>query len=322
MRVKAGACATLVAMHQEVDRMVWRRLFEPEQDPENPDETPAASEATGAPKRAVPPHLAERLNLQARRTGTSVDLHRRLTRLRNQQEQTRYDIAQGELALEDDNPWKQRVALLTETLETVEMDRELAEQVIPGPYAPVPPTPITDLDVAVENDVSTVRYTVGDERFVFEEPLDWAERGHQIARTELARTAGETDAVMNFSVPGELRDELLRHLDHSLFVFATVLRDRQLDGEPMPADATLADLAKPCPVCGGWMDYRDRCQYCARRKLRLQELFQERGQLLNERAAEIEEQHRVAERLPLARRRLADIEAEIAKLEQKIAESE
>jgi hypothetical protein len=69
------------------------------------------------------------------------------------------------------------------------------------------------------------------------------------------------------------------------------------------------------------MDYRGRCQACARRKMRLQELFQERGRLLNERAAEIEEQHRMAEGLPLARRRLRDIEAEIAKLEQKVDEA-
>jgi hypothetical protein len=299
--------------------MVWRRIFQPDDEPEKPED--GGEQQASEPQRAVPPHIAERLNIQPRRTGSAVDLRRRLARLKNQHEQTLYDIAQGELALDDDNPWKQRVALLTETLETVEADRERAERAEPEPYWPVPPTPIRDIAVAIENDVATVSYSVGEERFRYEEPLDWAERGHQIARTELERVVGDPAAAIPADVPADRRGALLAHLDHSLFVFATVLRDAQLDEEPLPTGVTLADLAKPCPDCGGWMDYRGRCQACARRKMRLQDLFQERGRLLNERAAEIEEQHRTAERLPLARRRLKDIEAEIAALEQKIAES-
>jgi hypothetical protein len=309
-------------MHDEEDRMVWRRLFQQDDDPEQRDDTAAEPRPDEPAHRAVPPHIAQHLNIQPRRTGSAVDLRRRHARLQNQLEQTRYDIAQGELALEDDNPWKQRIALLTETMETVEADRERAEQVEPGPYWPVPPTPITDAAVTIDRDVATVRYTVGSERFIYEEPLDWAERGHQIARTELRRVEGDPARAMPPDVPAELRDALLHHLDQSLFVFATVLRDRQLEEEPLPDGVTLADLAKPCRTCGGWTDYRGRCQACARRKMRLQDLFQERGRLLNERAAEIEEQHRMAERLPLARRRLHDLEAEIANLEQKIAESE
>ncbi len=299
--------------------MVWRRIFQPEDEPETHDG--AQDQPAEQPQRAVPPHLAARLNLQPRHTGSAADLRRRLTRLENQREQTQFDIAQGELALEDDNPWKQRVALLSETLETVEADRKRVEHIDPEPYWQVPPVPITDPSVRIENDVATVRYTVGDERFTYEEPLDWAERGHQIARMELQRVEGEPETVVPANVPADLREALLAHLDHSLFVFATVLRDTHLDEEPLPTDATLADLARPCPDCGGWMDYRGRCQACARRKMRLQELFQERGNLLNERAAEIEEQHRIAERLPLARKRLRDIEFQIGELEQKIAET-
>jgi hypothetical protein len=300
----------------EEDRMVWRRIFNPDDESETPpnDEEPR-------PQRAVPPHIAERLNIQPQRTGSAVDLRRRVARLQNQREQVLYDIAQGELALEIDNPWKQRVGLLTETLETVEADRERAERAEPEPYWQVPPTPITDPVAEIENDVAAVRFTVGDERFAWEEPLDWAERGHQIARTELRHIEGDPAAMMPDNVPPELQDALLAHLDHSLFVFATVLRDAQLDEAALPEGRTLADLARPCPECGGWMDYRGRCQACARRKMRLRELFQERGRLLNERAAEIEEQHRMAEGLPLARRRLRDIEAEIAKLEQKVDEA-
>jgi hypothetical protein len=295
--------------------MVWRRIFHQEPDDNQP--------SGDAPNRAVPPHLADRLGTRRAEPGSPVDtIRRRLSRLRNQHEATLYDIEQGEMAIEEDNPWKQRVALLTEALETVEADYRAAEAVEPGPYHPVPATPITDIDVAVEDDVARVRYAVGGERFVYEEPLDWAERGHQVTRTELARVAGDPASVMPVDIPAELRAELLHHLDGSLFVLATVLRDRTLDEEPLPEGITLADLAKPCPTCGGWTDYRGRCQYCARRAARLQELFRERDRLLNERASEIEEQHRIAERLPLARRRLVDIEREIEATEQKLAEAE
>jgi len=300
--------------------MVWRRIFQPEDEPESQSE--AEGPPPEQPQRAVPPHIAERLNLQPRRRGSAVELRRRLARLENQREQTQFDIAQGELALEDDNPWKQRVALLTETLETVEADRKRVEQIDPEPFWQVPPVPITDPTIRIENDVASVGYTVGDERFTYEEPLDWAERGHQIARMELQLVEGQPEAVLPETVPAELREPLLAHLDHSLFVFATVLRDRHLDEEPLPTGTTLADLAWPCPDCGGWMDFRGRCQACARRRMRLQELFQERSRLLNERAAEIEEQHRIAERLPLARKQLRDIELQISELKQKVADTD
>lgn len=294
--------------------MVWRRIFQPQPDPEEP----AGEDA----KAALPPHLAERFGARRREPGSPAEeLRRRLARLRNQQQATRYDIEQGELAIEEDNPWKQRIGLLGEALETVEADYRAAEAVAPGPFHPLPDTPIDGMDVAVENDVARVRFAIGDERFVYEEPLDWAERGHQITRSELVRVAGDPAALVPADTPAALRDELLRHLTGSIFVLATVLRDRTLDEEPLPEEITLADLARPCPTCGGWTDYRGRCQYCARRAARLQELFRERDRLLNERAAEIEEQHRAAERLPLARRRLADIEREIAATEARLEEA-
>ena len=95
-------------------------------------------------------------------------------------------------------------------------------------------------------------------------------------------------------------------------MFASDLRDRTLDGEPVPAAATLADLARPCPQCGGWTDWRGTCQACASRAAAAASLKREERRLLDERAAEAEEQHRVAERLPLARRRLRDLDAQIA----------
>ncbi len=315
--------------------MVWRRIFHHDDEPES-GETEQPEQAAeqkqpgalvspgvpGEPEHKLPAHLVEQLGGRRRRPGEPEDLPRKLASLERRRTGVLYDIEQGELATEDDNPWMQRIGLLSEALETVDRDREAAEQVAPAPYYPVPETPITDLSVEMENDVATVRFTVGDERFVYEEPLDWAERGHQVLRGDLRRTEGEAAAVMPEDVPRDLRAPLLHHLIGAIDGLATVLRDTRLEEEPMPESITLADLARPCPTCGGWTDYRGRCQACARRTARLQELFRERDRLLNERAAEIEEQHRIAERLPLARRRLRDVETEIGTVKQKIAERE
>ena len=78
---------------------------------------------------------------------------------------------------------------------------------------------------------------------------------------------------------------------------------------------TLADLAPKCPTCGGWMDYNRNCNTCAVRKVSEQNLFQERQHLMKERSAEAEERHRLGERLPLAQRRMADVERELAELD-------
>ena len=93
---------------------------------------------------------------------------------------------------------------------------------------------------------------------------------------------------------------------------ATDIRDRVLDGDPLPENATLADLAKPCPTCGGWTDWKGSCDICSARKGRSLQLFQERNHLMRERSNEAEERHRLAERLPLARHRMRDLENEIA----------
>jgi hypothetical protein len=107
---------------------------------------------------------------------------------------------------------------------------------------------------------------------------------------------------------------LSRHLADSVFVFATDLRDRALAGEPLPTAPTLADLAQPCPDCGGWRDWHGRCSTCTQRAFERQQLHAEAERLRREQAKEEEERHKWAERLPFARRRLADIDAELATL--------
>lgn len=312
--------------------MVWRRIFRRESDPEPKTQgesstsdqasahsaQPSANPPTdvGHPAPRIPLHMQQSLS-QRQQTGTS-DPHARLAALRRRSVAATYDLEQGELALHDYNPWKQRAELLTEALGTIQQDRAEAELVATGPVYPLAETPVGDRVVTFEHDVATVTFTINDHAFRYEEPLDWAERGHQVVRGDLVKVAGSVDPLVPEDAPGELREPLRAHLELSLFVFATELRERTLDEEPLPGNVTLADFAPPCPVCGGWTDYLGRCQACARRKAEIQELDRERNRLLSDRAAEFEEERRVAERAPIARRRLHDIDTEIETIERSL----
>jgi hypothetical protein len=290
--------------------MVWRKVFgkPSETDDTGPATTPAPAE------RALPPHLAQAI---ARRTGTASPpddpAQRRILAVRRQRQAILYDIEQGEMAAAPDNPWTGRIALLSDALGTVTADIAQASIVEPGPSHPLPPTPVSIVDVTA-GDVASVAFRVGEHRFTYSDDQDWAERGHQVIRTELVRRTGDPVALVPGDTPATLRADLAAHIDDTLFVFASDLRDRVLDGEPLPSNVTLADLAPPCPVCGGWTDWRGTCQACARRNARIAALKQEERRLLDDRIREDEERHRLVEGLPLARKRLRDVEAELARL--------
>ncbi len=283
-----------------------------------PETTPLEASAPKADtSRNLPSHLAsafaERRSPAPPGESPDDERRRRLDTLQRRRTAMFFDIQQGEQAQAEDNPWAQRIELLTEALTTVSDDLKELADAPKSPYHPVPPTPIT-IDRVEGGDVASVSFHIGDERFEFSEDLDWAERGHQITRSELVRRSGDPTRLVPADTPEHLRAALERHLTDSVFVLATDLRDRLLDEEPLPRDITLADLAKPCPECGGWTDWRGTCQACAQRAARTMELKREEVRLLDERAAEAEERHRLIERLPLARRRLRDLEAEIASL--------
>lgn len=229
-----------------------------------------------------------------------------------------FDIAQGELASEEENPWTHRIDLLTEALDAVQQDQEALKNIPKEPYAPVPPAPVSDIAVEKQGEAINVGFTIAGHRFRYEEVLDWAERGHTIASPELRVVACPVGEIIPDAIPDDLREPLTRHLTDSLAVFATDLRDRALDDDPLPEGVTLADLARECPVCGGWADWHGRCDACTRRKGQAQAFRMEQQRLLQERASEAEERHRLAERLPLARLRLRDLEADIAAFEQKL----
>lgn len=290
-----------------------------------PDETRAPHPSPGAgvaPGKApvLPPHMqrivAERSKERPRREASIEEKRaafdrKRLTML--------YDIEQGELATDPENPWTHRIELLTEALVTV--DDDLNATLEPGTslFHPLPETPITNIE-GDAHDAVRVAFSIGDDRFEFAEILDWAERGHQIARPELRPVRNDVSGLIPADTPEALRGPLRAHLDDSIFTFATDLRDRALDEEPFPGHPTLADLAKPCPVCGGWINWGGRCPTCTARKAEQQSFKREQKRLLSERAREAEERHRLAERLPVARRRLADLDAEIAAFERSVQE--
>jgi hypothetical protein len=283
----------------------------PPPDPRSTQQRPARS--------GLPPHLKriveERGKEPPRSRPASSD--ERMARMQRQRLAILYDIEQGELASEPENPWQNRIELLTEAMGTVRDDLRAVAEATPSPWHPLPATPVTDIVVDTE-DAATVALAIDGNRFAYAEELDWAERGHQLARPELEPIEGDVTPLLPADTPEPLREPLAAHLADSLFVFATDLRDRQLDGEPLPNGPTLADMGNPCPACGGWTDWRGRCEACTVRKAKQLELKREETRLLSERSREAEERHRLVERLPVARRRLADIETEIAALERSL----
>jgi hypothetical protein len=295
--------------------MAWRNFFKKTVERTEPEST--SGETPGQSViRTIPPHLTQVI---ARRSGGDADerphdpQQRKLAALRRQRLAILFDIEQGELAASPDNPWSNRIGLLTDAMITVADDIKSTSEIIPGPFFPLPDTPI-EIGAIATDDAAVVEFTVGGQRLQYSEDVDWAERGHQITRTELVRRAGDVEPLIPASTPDELRDALHEHLEDSLFVFASDLRDRSLDGEALPLNPKLADLAAPCPVCGGWSDWRGTCQNCARRNAAIMALKREEARLLDERAREAEERHRLVEGLSLARKRLRDVEADLARL--------
>ncbi len=291
--------------------MVWRRLLgkEPKR-PTGRDEVTVAEGARTATRGAPQPRPAI-----SRPSGPRDEAarERRRRELLRRRDAVLFDIEQGELALRPENPWQARIDLLGDALATIDVDREALARRPPGPTFPLPPVPITEIE-ATAGDQATVRFTVGGERFAFGEEVDWDERGGAVVRGDLRHQEGDASRLIPPEAPANLRDALAQHLTDSLAVFATDLRDHALASEQLPAAPTLADLARPCPKCGGWGDWHGRCSACTRRDLERQGLNAEAARLEAEQSREAEERHRWAERLPVAHRRLADIEADLAAL--------
>ncbi|MGH2561570.1 MAG: hypothetical protein ACRDJH_21090 [Thermomicrobiales bacterium] len=244
---------------------------------------------------------------------TPVERNERLARLRQRREAVMFDVEQAETALQPENPWQDRIALLDEAIGTVEADLKALADLPKIESMPLPATPIEDVAVSIEEPPS-VSFRIGDETFRFEEEIDWAERGTTVVHGELKQQSGPIERFVPPATPEHVRAALTAHLAGSLFVFATDLRERKLAADPLPSAPSLADLAQPCAECGGWRDWKGHCPECTRRAFRRQQLEAEVNRLAREQAQEREDLAKWAERLPIARRRLADVDAEIAAL--------
>lgn len=265
-------------------------------------------------ERKLPPHMQRIIQERSR----SIDDHQAANEsaraaLERRRMAIQFDIDQGELAMQPDNPWTHRIELLTEALANVESELAASRVVEPAPFHQLPATPIQDVQVS-ESEPYAISFAIGEERFTWQEKLDWIERGGLLAQPDLEHTGGRPSALVPSDTPAELVEDLAAHLRNAIAAFAVSLRDARLNGETLPQVETLPDLAMPCPVCGGWMDANNHCNACAHRKAAEQGLFHERQRLMKERSAEAEERHRLSERLPLARRRMEDLERELANL--------
>jgi hypothetical protein len=234
-----------------------------------------------------------------------------LSMLRNRRETVLFDLEQAELALQPENPWRDRVALLDEALAAVQSDRERVRNESEPAGRPVPATPIEEIATS-EGPPPSVSFRIGDQRFHYEEDIDWAERGFQLARSELQPLSGDPAGLVPHEFPEADQVALRDHLTDSLFAFASDLRDRMLAGQDPPTTVTLADLARPDETNGGWYLWGGASPAAQRKQHRLQELASEEQRLYDERKQELDELARLADRLPIARRRLADVDAEIA----------
>jgi hypothetical protein len=236
----------------------------------------------------------------------------RLAALNRRREGILFDLDQAELATMPENPWRERIALYGETIKVVQSDIAALDRE-PHVSRPTLPTTPIQIETVAPDDPAVVAFDVGMVAFRYESEIDWAERGTTIARGELIRMTGDPAQLVPADMPAEFREELASHLDNSLFIFATDLRRLADEGEPFP-DATLSDLAKPCPICGHWQSWGGFCAVCAERANRRRALEAEFMRISAEQSAEEDERAKWVERLPVARRRLADVDAEIALL--------
>lgn len=235
----------------------------------------------------------------------------RVSALRKRREGALFDVEQAMLAAEPENPWLDRVATIDEAARAVEADlRRLQETRAADPGSPLPDAAVEIVDVRLEPSPRVV-LRVGGTELVYVEDLDWAERGFQIARTELHQEAGDVASLVPAGVGGPDRDELIEVLGDSLFSVATDARDRAAAGQP-PDPRQLSELAVPDPVFGGWRDIDGSSPRRRARAIQESELAAELERLRTERDRELEEMARWRERLPVAERRLRDVDAEIA----------
>jgi len=238
------------------------------------------------------------------------DVAAKIVRLRRQRDLLQNELATATSATESENRWQAEVKLID--LALAEIDRDIATEQTKRESigASLAATAIDQVDVELET-VPTVRFRIGSEAFVYQEDLDWAERGSQLARSDLHCVAGECTTLIPASWSEEYRERLLDHLNQSLFTFATDVRDRAFDHTPLP-EARLADLAMPNTTDGGWLDWLGASPVIKRRNAAVAKLEMDRDRLATDRSALLADQAKVVEHLPFIRRRLREVDEALA----------
>lgn len=241
---------------------------------------------------------------------------RSLTRLLERRRNLQYDIARSETAFLPSNRWTGRLAELDDAIQQAGADlAALRPTPAVTPPLQLPEQPLEIVDVS-PREPAAVRLRVGEAPFLYREELDWAERGHQLALPQLTLAEGEVERLVPAGIEGAERIRLASHLENGLAIVANEALERAVDGETPPG-VTLADLARPCPACGGWRDVKGRCPACAALERRRDEIREALGRLIKERDDVGRELARARDRLPVFRRQLIDVEQDIEKLRAK-----
>jgi hypothetical protein len=237
----------------------------------------------------------------------------RVATLKRRRDGILFDVEQSELAQQPENPWHERIELLNQTIADIRRERSSLDT-LPRIRRPTPKNQPVVIDRVIADDPATVSFSIAAEPFLFESEIDWAERGTTISRGELELRSGNVSA---FASPDWLesdRIDFALRLTESLFIFASDLRNRVENGETLPGELTLADLISISPVCGDWQLWGGFCPTCAERDRRRKSLDSEISARLLEIDSEEEERAKLADRLPIALRRLADVQSELRAL--------
>ncbi len=295
--------------------MAWRNLLKRKE----PDES---AEPTAPPDEQV----------VGRRPRVSLSdpavRYRRRTRLERRIKDLRFDIEKAETALEEQNRWSERVAEINQAIDQGKAD---ATEIL-KPSNPQQPVALEPLPIEINHvepgrnlmitfvvgedddpgDPADIRFTIGPVSFRYTDEIDWSERGHNRSEAELRRVDGDINLLLPDDLPESRRVALHDHLAHSLSTYAEALQTNAFDGQPQP-ELTLADMAVPCPVCGQWRDWKDRCPSCQRRQWEATQIQDEIDRLYDERDQQLEEAQSWRERLPILRRQLSETEKELLK---------
>lgn len=277
---------------------IWKKNPIPEQRSALPGRTATAGEPIApdpTPRASAPPAPDRVATLKRRRDGIL------------------FDVEQSELANQAENPWRERIELLRQTIDDIRREREFLDA-LPRIERPVPANQLVTVGRVVWEDPASVEFTIADEPFRFESEIDWAERGTYVTRNDLEFRRGDASIFAPARWPEAERQAFIERLNESLFIFATDLRNLAENGSTLPAEISLADLISACPVCGDWQLWGGFCPTCAERDRQRKALDDEIAARFQEISAEEEERAKIAERLPIALRRLADVETELTAL--------